>query len=111
MAAKPKPVVTAPTKVNLFNLCAAVNEDMLNALFSPLGKVFLLKFSGSNLPEPFYQLKQIFVAKDGSSTGFVTFVEPEAAQKAFVTINGLTLGDRKLTLELAHEVLSYALVL
>lgn len=86
MAAKPKPVVTAPTKVNLFNLCAAVNEDMLNALFSPLGK-----------------LKQIFIAKDGSSTGFVTFVEPEAAQKAFVTINGLTLGDRKLTLELAHE--------
>ena len=40
MAAKiPKMMVAAPTKLNLFNLCAAVNEDMLNALFSPLGKV------------------------------------------------------------------------
>ena len=39
-AAKIMPMM--PNKVNLFNLCAAVNEDMLNALFSPLGKVLWL---------------------------------------------------------------------
>ena len=50
------------------------------------------------------QLKQISIAKDGSATGFVIFVDPDAAQKAFNSINGLVLGDRKLALELAHEV-------
>lgn len=84
---KPKQAtVSAPSKINLFNICAAINEDMLNALFSPLGK-----------------LKQIFISRDGSGTGFVIFMEPEAARKAFVSVNGLTVGDRKLTLELVHE--------
>ena len=44
------------------------------------------------------------MAKDGSGTGFVVYVESDAAQKAFASINGLTLGDRKLSLELVHEV-------
>ena len=78
---------TKQTTVYVGNLAPSANEDLIRALFSPIGEVKSCSVKRKNFADPFC---------------FVEFADPQSAETAIAAMNGRRMLERKLKVRWAY---------